>query len=79
MGIILMFSQDTWFSKGRVGRPATGFLEERLRNVRKMLRRSSGRGPQREQEPVHNRLVMPGNAMSQVCLWYIVAKLSDYE
>ncbi|XP_052449210.1 uncharacterized protein LOC128011128 [Carassius gibelio] len=30
---------EAWFSPGRVHRPATGFLEERLRNVRKKIRR----------------------------------------
>ncbi|XP_063077443.1 uncharacterized protein LOC134467502 [Engraulis encrasicolus] len=32
---------DAWFTPGRFHRPATGFLEERLRNVRKRLRRGS--------------------------------------
>lgn len=30
---------EAWFSPGRFHRPATGFLEERLRNVRKKIRR----------------------------------------
>ncbi|XP_048118509.1 uncharacterized protein LOC125306922 [Alosa alosa] len=30
---------DTWFTPGRNHKPATGFLEERLRNVRKRLHR----------------------------------------
>ncbi|CAL8325662.1 unnamed protein product [Merluccius merluccius] len=29
--------QSTWYTKGRQHRPATGFLEERLRNIRKRI------------------------------------------
>ncbi|XP_033936145.1 uncharacterized protein [Pseudochaenichthys georgianus] len=50
----------TWYAKGRSHHPATGFLEERLRNIRKQLRRSSrGPRPQREQDTVPSRIVIP--------------------
>lgn len=30
--------KSSWFAKGRKAMPSTGFLEERLRNIRKRLR-----------------------------------------
>ncbi|XP_038595263.1 uncharacterized protein LOC119918520 [Micropterus salmoides] len=35
---ILISWQEIWYTPGRSHRPATGFLEERLRNIRKRLR-----------------------------------------
>ncbi|KAI9534133.1 hypothetical protein NQZ68_016851 [Dissostichus eleginoides] len=56
----------TWYAKGRSHHPATGFLEERLRNIRKQLRRSSRRPrPQREQETVPSRIVIPAATISE--------------
>ncbi|XP_033950943.1 uncharacterized protein [Pseudochaenichthys georgianus] len=56
----------TWYAKGRFHHPATGFLEERLRNIRKQLRRSSrGPRPQREQDTVPSRIVIPAATISE--------------
>ncbi|KAK5880345.1 hypothetical protein CesoFtcFv8_023382 [Champsocephalus esox] len=56
----------TWYAKGRSHHPATGFLEERLRNIRKQLRRSSrGPRPQREQDTVPSRIVIPAATISE--------------
>lgn len=48
---------ETWYAQCRNNRPATGFIEERLRNIRKRLRRL--RRPQGEKEDAPCRTVMP--------------------
>ncbi|XP_041833280.1 uncharacterized protein LOC121634589 [Melanotaenia boesemani] len=49
---------DAWFTPGRKHRPATGFLEERLRNIRKRLRSTQmRRTPQAPQE--HPSMTFP--------------------
>ncbi|KAK1891917.1 Apolipoprotein L3 [Dissostichus eleginoides] len=61
-----LLGQGTWYAKGRSHHPATGFLEERLRNIRKQLRRSSrGPRPQRGQETVPSRIVIPAATISE--------------
>lgn len=42
---------EIWYTPGRRQRPATGFLEERLRNVRKRLRSSSTLRSMRQKTP----------------------------
>ncbi|KAI4801014.1 hypothetical protein KUCAC02_006177, partial [Chaenocephalus aceratus] len=60
----------TWYAKGRSHHPATGFLEERVRNIRKQLRRSSrGHRPQREQDTVPSRIVIPEPAPKLFETW----------
>ncbi|RXN34367.1 hypothetical protein ROHU_004056 [Labeo rohita] len=48
---------DTWYAQCRNNRPATGFIEERLRNIRKRLRRL--RRPQGEKDNAPSRTVVP--------------------
>ncbi|RXN19331.1 hypothetical protein ROHU_025785 [Labeo rohita] len=48
---------DTWYAQCRNNRPATGFIEERLRNIRKRLRRL--RRPQGEKDNAPSRTVAP--------------------
>lgn len=45
---MLMF-QGVWYTPGRYRHPATGFLEERLRNIRKRLHSHSSASGQRSQ------------------------------
>ncbi|XP_032366173.1 uncharacterized protein LOC116684900 [Etheostoma spectabile] len=49
---------DAWFTPGRSHKPATGFLEERLRNVRKRLH-SGRRVHLTSQVPQHTRVILP--------------------
>nr|XP_046264876.1 uncharacterized protein LOC124069624 [Scatophagus argus] len=50
---------DTWYAKGRLHRPATGFLEERLRNIRKSIR--SAQRSQREEESMPRPIFLPAS------------------
>ncbi|XP_059403401.1 uncharacterized protein LOC132136875 isoform X2 [Carassius carassius] len=54
---------ETWYAQCRNNRPATGFIEERLRNIRKRLRRL--RRPQGEKEDAPCRTVMPESTISE--------------
>ncbi|XP_046906497.1 uncharacterized protein LOC124488068 [Hypomesus transpacificus] len=53
---------EIWYAQGQNHRPATGFLEERLRNIRKRLRSMSR--PQREAMHEPNRTFIPESAIS---------------
>ncbi|KAJ8353502.1 hypothetical protein SKAU_G00210690 [Synaphobranchus kaupii] len=53
-----------WFTPGRNHRPATGFLEERIRNIRKRLRSQQEPRPQREVENEPSRAVIPVSTIS---------------
>nr|XP_057925482.1 uncharacterized protein LOC131127533 [Doryrhamphus excisus] len=55
---------DTWYTQGRYHHPATGFLEERLRNIRKRLRSSGGPRQQQERVTVPSRTVIPAATIS---------------
>lgn len=59
--------QEAWYSQGRHHHPATGYLEERLRNIRKRIRRQSREGSSNDRaekgRPSTN-IVNPGNAFS---------------
>ncbi|XP_062371657.1 uncharacterized protein LOC134059267 isoform X2 [Sardina pilchardus] len=64
---------DAWFTPGRNHKPATGFLEERLRNVRKRLHRGQRRNsaaltPQQETQDA-----LPESAWQTVCDVYTPA------
>ncbi|XP_041835318.1 uncharacterized protein LOC121636033 [Melanotaenia boesemani] len=57
---------DTWYTHGRSKYPATGFLEERLRNIRKRLRSSGGPRPQMSLPPsVPRTTVIPAPAIPE--------------
>ncbi|KAK0141263.1 hypothetical protein N1851_021705 [Merluccius polli] len=62
-----------WYSKGRHHRPATGFLEERLRNIRKRMRRLSDAGPRRVEQPPPQRTIpdssMPLEQVVEMAEW----------
>ncbi|KAK0136816.1 hypothetical protein N1851_026988 [Merluccius polli] len=63
----------TWYSKGRHHRRATGFLEERLRNIRKRMRRLSDAGPRRVEQPPPQRTIpdssMPLEQVVEMAEW----------
>ncbi|KTF80519.1 hypothetical protein cypCar_00036501 [Cyprinus carpio] len=48
---------EAFYTPGRNHRPATGFIEERLRNIRKRMRKLSR--PQRHEEDTSHRMVIP--------------------
>ncbi|KAI2656003.1 3-hydroxybenzoate 4-monooxygenase [Labeo rohita] len=48
-----------FYTPGWNHRPATGFIEERLRNIRKRMRKLSR--PQRHEEDTSHRMVIPEN------------------
>lgn len=50
--------EDGWFTPGRHHKPATGFLAERLRNVRKRIR--SGKRGAAAQVPQNPLRIIPG-------------------
>ncbi|KAI1900225.1 hypothetical protein AGOR_G00047810 [Albula goreensis] len=51
---------EVWYSQGRHHRPATGYLEERLRNIRKRIRRQSREGSSSGREwRLTNNIVIP--------------------
>ncbi|KAJ8364335.1 hypothetical protein SKAU_G00131660 [Synaphobranchus kaupii] len=54
---------ETWYAQGRNHRPATGFLEEGLRNIKKRLRSMSR--PQREEVDEPYRTFIPESTISQ--------------
>ncbi|XP_049333160.1 uncharacterized protein LOC111195806 isoform X2 [Astyanax mexicanus] len=54
---------EAWYSPGRNHRPATGFIEERLRNVRKRLRSGTSR-PSHVENNVISSLVLPETEIS---------------
>ncbi|XP_030267131.1 uncharacterized protein LOC115578354 [Sparus aurata] len=64
---------DAWFTPGRNHRPATGFLEERLRNVWKRLRcskqKNSAEVPQRE-----TQIIVPSTERGHVLLSVVNVK-----
>lgn len=49
--------KEAFYTPGQNG-PATGFIEERLRNIRKRMRKLSG--PQRREEGRSQSMVIPG-------------------
>ncbi|XP_052433847.1 uncharacterized protein LOC127974538 [Carassius gibelio] len=56
---------EAWFSPGRSHRPATGFLEERLRNVRKRTRRENCTSREKEDsQAISSTLVIPEPSIS---------------
>lgn len=47
--VVFFLVKNSWFAKGRKAMPSTGFLEERLRNIRKRLR-AMNRTPQARED-----------------------------
>lgn len=63
--VLFCFFKEAWYSPGRNHRPATGFLEERLRNVRKRLRSGKSR-PNPLENSVTSSLVLPGTCTNSL-------------
>ncbi|KAJ8381015.1 hypothetical protein SKAU_G00017930 [Synaphobranchus kaupii] len=58
---------ETWYSQGKHHHPATGYLEERLRNIRKRIRRQSrerSSSSQAEDGRLSNSTVIPETTVS---------------
>ncbi|XP_056101434.1 uncharacterized protein LOC130080162 [Rhinichthys klamathensis goyatoka] len=53
------FELEAWFNPGRSHRPATGFLEERLRNIRKRSRRENSAGRKKDSQAMISILDIP--------------------
>ncbi|XP_053350481.1 uncharacterized protein LOC128520316 [Clarias gariepinus] len=54
---------DIWYTQGRNHHPATGFLEERLRNIRKKLRSVSR--PQKQEDKEPEKAYIPDSTISE--------------
>ncbi|XP_033989623.1 uncharacterized protein si:dkey-207l24.2 [Trematomus bernacchii] len=75
-----------WYTPGRNHKPATGFLEERLRNVRKrmrMLKRPRHQEQQEEQTPSTPESDVPPETLLEMVEWmkvnrYPVSQVEDY-
>ncbi|XP_065096552.1 uncharacterized protein [Paramisgurnus dabryanus] len=79
-------SYGAWYTPGRKHRPATGFLEERLRNIRKRIRKlnpSSRLEPQQDQSATTTENAVPPEKFQEMVDWlkmhkYPISEVESY-